>query len=206
MLSHGAWDSRRLQPNRITEPSKAHVGHRVECLQMYRASVHKRKIGGLITTFPKQGQHPITSRCLGVSPQRCQPSYRSLCVDMFLCAHLSLDKWLRGSLFSVSILPPLQAKNERNYHIFYELLAGLPAQLRQAFSLQEAETYYYLNQVSLHRVTQLCGSKAPKAHSSWQLQQEHQSSVGRGPYLIFPLFITNMMGLHVPSLGLSLLF
>lgn len=43
-------------------------------------------------------------------------------------------------------LPALQAKNERNYHIFYELLAGLPAQLRQAFSLQEAETYYYLNQ------------------------------------------------------------
>ncbi|XP_045840099.1 unconventional myosin-XV [Meles meles] len=39
-----------------------------------------------------------------------------------------------------------QAKNERNYHIFYELLAGLPAQLRQAFGLQEAETYYYLNQ------------------------------------------------------------
>ncbi|XP_010635730.1 unconventional myosin-XV isoform X1 [Fukomys damarensis] len=39
-----------------------------------------------------------------------------------------------------------QAKNERNYHIFYELLAGLPAQLQQAFSLQEAETYYYLNQ------------------------------------------------------------
>uniref|UniRef100_A0A8C6Q8H4 Unconventional myosin-XV n=1 Tax=Nannospalax galili TaxID=1026970 RepID=A0A8C6Q8H4_NANGA len=39
-----------------------------------------------------------------------------------------------------------QAKNERNYHIFYELLAGLPTQLRQAFSLQEAETYYYLNQ------------------------------------------------------------
>ncbi|XP_037664148.1 LOW QUALITY PROTEIN: unconventional myosin-XV [Choloepus didactylus] len=39
-----------------------------------------------------------------------------------------------------------QAKNERNYHIFYELLAGLPSQLRQTFSLQEAETYYYLNQ------------------------------------------------------------
>lgn len=47
--------------------------------------------------------------------------------------------------------PTLQAKNERNYHIFYELLAGLPAQLRQAFSLQEAETYYYLNQVSTSR-------------------------------------------------------
>ncbi|XP_006901266.1 PREDICTED: unconventional myosin-XV [Elephantulus edwardii] len=39
-----------------------------------------------------------------------------------------------------------QAKNERNYHIFYELLAGLPTQVCQNFSLQEAETYYYLNQ------------------------------------------------------------
>ncbi|KAM8723613.1 unconventional myosin-XV [Acanthopagrus schlegelii] len=39
-----------------------------------------------------------------------------------------------------------QAKDERNYHIFYEMLAGLPLQQRQAFYLQEAETYYYLNQ------------------------------------------------------------
>ncbi|KAK6312617.1 hypothetical protein J4Q44_G00182810, partial [Coregonus suidteri] len=40
-----------------------------------------------------------------------------------------------------------QAKDERNYHIFYEMLSGLPLQQRQAFYLQEAETYYYLNQV-----------------------------------------------------------
>ncbi|XP_028311141.1 unconventional myosin-XV isoform X2 [Gouania willdenowi] len=39
-----------------------------------------------------------------------------------------------------------QAINERNYHIFYEMLAGLPLQQKQAFYLQEAETYYYLNQ------------------------------------------------------------
>ncbi|XP_068102481.1 unconventional myosin-XV [Hyperolius riggenbachi] len=39
-----------------------------------------------------------------------------------------------------------QAKNERNYHIFYEMLAGLPAQQKQMFYLQDAETYYYLNQ------------------------------------------------------------
>ncbi|XP_035390988.1 unconventional myosin-XV [Electrophorus electricus] len=39
-----------------------------------------------------------------------------------------------------------QAKNERNYHIFYEMLAGLPIHLRRALYLQEAETYYYLNQ------------------------------------------------------------
>nr|XP_015215599.1 PREDICTED: unconventional myosin-XV [Lepisosteus oculatus] len=39
-----------------------------------------------------------------------------------------------------------QAKNERNYHIFYEMLAGLSAEQKQRFYLQEAETYYYLNQ------------------------------------------------------------
>lgn len=40
-----------------------------------------------------------------------------------------------------------QAKDERNYHIFYEMLAGLPSQQKQSFYLQDAETYYYLNQV-----------------------------------------------------------
>ncbi|XP_037391428.1 unconventional myosin-XV [Pygocentrus nattereri] len=39
-----------------------------------------------------------------------------------------------------------QAKYERNYHIFYEMLAGLPSQQKQSLYLQEAETYYYLNQ------------------------------------------------------------
>uniref|UniRef100_A0A8V0Z462 Myosin XVA n=1 Tax=Gallus gallus TaxID=9031 RepID=A0A8V0Z462_CHICK len=39
-----------------------------------------------------------------------------------------------------------QAKSERNYHIFYEMLVGLPAQQRQRYCLQGAETYYYLNQ------------------------------------------------------------
>ncbi|XP_051488212.1 LOW QUALITY PROTEIN: unconventional myosin-XV [Apus apus] len=39
-----------------------------------------------------------------------------------------------------------QANSERNYHIFYEMLAGLPAQQRQRYCLQGAETYYYLNQ------------------------------------------------------------
>ncbi|KAG5832413.1 hypothetical protein ANANG_G00290900 [Anguilla anguilla] len=39
-----------------------------------------------------------------------------------------------------------QAKDERNYHIFYEMVAGLPSQQRESFYLQDAETYYYLNQ------------------------------------------------------------
>ncbi|ETE72195.1 Myosin-XV, partial [Ophiophagus hannah] len=45
-----------------------------------------------------------------------------------------------------------QAKNERNYHIFYEMLAGLPTQQKQTFCLQGAETYYYLNQALGHAV------------------------------------------------------
>lgn len=48
---------------------------------------------------------------------------------------------------SVNLVCHCQAKDERNYHIFYEMLAGLPSQQKQAFYLQEAETYYYLNQV-----------------------------------------------------------
>ncbi|XP_041839844.1 unconventional myosin-XV isoform X2 [Melanotaenia boesemani] len=39
-----------------------------------------------------------------------------------------------------------QAKSERNYHIFYEMLAGLPPNEKHALYLQEAETYFYLNQ------------------------------------------------------------
>ncbi|KAM9857023.1 unconventional myosin-XV [Aulostomus maculatus] len=39
-----------------------------------------------------------------------------------------------------------QAKSERNYHIFYEMLSGLPPHEKRSLYLQEAETYYYLNQ------------------------------------------------------------
>ncbi|XP_069057853.1 unconventional myosin-XV-like [Pleurodeles waltl] len=39
-----------------------------------------------------------------------------------------------------------QAQGERNFHAFYELLAGLSAEQKELFFLQEAETYFYLNQ------------------------------------------------------------
>ncbi|XP_013865906.1 unconventional myosin-XV [Austrofundulus limnaeus] len=39
-----------------------------------------------------------------------------------------------------------QASDERNYHVFYELLAGMNDWDKQELYLQGAETYYYLNQ------------------------------------------------------------
>ncbi|KAM4691202.1 myosin XVB [Rhinophrynus dorsalis] len=39
-----------------------------------------------------------------------------------------------------------QAAGERGFHVFYELLAGLPEHEKQGLYLQEPETYYYLNQ------------------------------------------------------------
>eukprot|EP00026_Physarum_polycephalum_P000139 Phypoly_transcript_00139.p1 GENE.Phypoly_transcript_00139~~Phypoly_transcript_00139.p1 ORF type:complete len:2086 (+),score=546.87 Phypoly_transcript_00139:143-6400(+) len=39
-----------------------------------------------------------------------------------------------------------QVKGERNYHIFYQLLAGADDAMREELSLQTAEDYYYLSQ------------------------------------------------------------
>ncbi|XP_026717083.1 myosin XVB [Athene cunicularia] len=39
-----------------------------------------------------------------------------------------------------------QAHGERNFHVFYELLAGLPVEQKEELYLQEAESYFYLNQ------------------------------------------------------------
>merc|ERR1711971_1478971 len=38
------------------------------------------------------------------------------------------------------------APEERNYHVFYELLAGLPEEQKQKYGLMSAEKYFYLNQ------------------------------------------------------------
>lgn len=42
-----------------------------------------------------------------------------------------------------------QASEERNYHVFYELLAGLDQQLRDKYGLLTPDKYFYLNQVIL---------------------------------------------------------
>ncbi|TRY96167.1 hypothetical protein DNTS_008375, partial [Danionella cerebrum] len=39
-----------------------------------------------------------------------------------------------------------QEHNERNYHVFYYLLAGASEEERTAFHLKKPEEYHYLNQ------------------------------------------------------------
>lgn len=39
-----------------------------------------------------------------------------------------------------------QQKGERNYHIFYQMLAGLDSSLRSEFGLKDAQSYWYLSQ------------------------------------------------------------
>ena len=40
------------------------------------------------------------------------------------------------------------AADERNYHVFYELLKGLRTEEKERYGLTAAENYFYLNQVS----------------------------------------------------------
>uniref|UniRef100_A0AAV2LD06 Myosin motor domain-containing protein n=1 Tax=Knipowitschia caucasica TaxID=637954 RepID=A0AAV2LD06_KNICA len=61
---------------------------------------------------------------------------------------------LRGSVVGTSLSQYLleksrvvfQASEERNFHVFYEMLAGMKEWDKQELFLQGAETYYYLNQ------------------------------------------------------------
>lgn len=42
-----------------------------------------------------------------------------------------------------------QAADERNYHVFYEILKGLRQEDKERYGLTSAENYFYLNQVSV---------------------------------------------------------
>ena len=39
-----------------------------------------------------------------------------------------------------------QAQDERNYHVFYELLSGLSKEKKAKYGLTTADKYFYLNQ------------------------------------------------------------
>lgn len=42
--------------------------------------------------------------------------------------------------------------DERNYHVFYELLEGLDPEEKRKYGLTSPENYFYLNQVGTSRV------------------------------------------------------
>jgi myosin-5 len=46
----------------------------------------------------------------------------------------------------------LQATDERNYHVFYEMLAGMTVEEKKKYGLQSASKYFYLNQVMRYPV------------------------------------------------------
>ena len=52
----------------------------------------------------------------------------------------------------LSLLPPSQLEGERNYHIFYRLLAGMPKQtLAKLHLVKNPREYAYLTKVLLRR-------------------------------------------------------
>uniref|UniRef100_A0A8C8E8C1 Myosin motor domain-containing protein n=1 Tax=Otus sunia TaxID=257818 RepID=A0A8C8E8C1_9STRI len=67
-----------------------------------------------------------------------------------ICCCLMLSGIVVGTSISQYLLEKsrvvFQAHGERNYHVFYELLAGLPVEQKEEMYLQEAESYFYLNQ------------------------------------------------------------
>lgn len=48
------------------------------------------------------------------------------------------------------IIKPYFFVSNRNYHVFYYLLAGASEEERLAFHLKQPEEYHYLNQVGVH--------------------------------------------------------
>ena len=44
------------------------------------------------------------------------------------------------------------APEERNFHVFYEMLAGLAPEQRERYGLMSHEKYFYLNQVTIDRI------------------------------------------------------
>ena len=62
--------------------------------------------------------------------------------SLFPSCSASIEKYLLEKSRIIS-----QAPGERNYHVFYYLLAGADTQLRRTLKLLQLNEYYYLTQV-----------------------------------------------------------
>lgn len=67
-----------------------------------------------------------------------KPKWRLLLVNASALSCCPLFKFLDAFFF--------QMPDERNYHIFYRMLAGMSQSERERLSLTEASDYYYLTQ------------------------------------------------------------
>lgn len=72
---------------------------------------------------------------IGMSPLH----FRGPKHNLWHCAHV---KPVENKWFS-----PLQAQEERNYHIFYCMLAGITAEERKSLHLKNAQDYIFLTKV-----------------------------------------------------------
>lgn len=72
-----------------------------------------------------------------------------------MVSSLFLSSWCSGAIAGAKITEYLleksrivtHAADERNYHVFYELLKGLRAEEKERYGLTAADNYFYLNQV-----------------------------------------------------------
>ena len=67
-------------------------------------------------------------------------------IFQFISHHVLLGAKINEYLLEKSRIVT-HAPEERNYHVFYELLAGLSEEQKQKYGLMSAEKYFYLNQV-----------------------------------------------------------
>lgn len=71
-------------------------------------------------------------------------------VGKFIQLRFTIEHGLSGAQIETCLLETVRlvshSKNERNFHIFYQLCAGLPQELQQKYRLKAASHYQYLNQ------------------------------------------------------------
>lgn len=80
--------------------------------------------------------------------------YRKLNVlsfTVFMCSGVILGAKVTEYLLEKSRIVT-QAPEERNYHVFYELLAGLSEDNKLKYGLLSADKYFYLNQVKYNTI------------------------------------------------------
>ena len=80
-------------------------------------------------------------------------STMTLCALRYIAPLLYSSGVIEGAKISQYLLERsrivFQAPDERNYHVFYEMLAGLPKAELENYGLGSVEDYFYLNQVRI---------------------------------------------------------